>query len=84
MNRSQNNVLMLCIGIGILLISGNSFINLSTIAIESDIQALWAVFAITLTMTGLLVAPVLVIMSFGGLVKQVMQPVRKQKQKNAE
>jgi heme/copper-type cytochrome/quinol oxidase subunit 2 len=84
MNRSQNNVLMLFIGIGILLVSGNSFINLSIVAIESDIQALWAVFAITLTMTGLLVAPVLVIMSFGGLVKQVLHPARKQKQKNAE
>jgi hypothetical protein len=83
MNRSQNNVLMLFIGIGILLVSGNSFINLSTSAIESNIQALWAVFAIALTLTGLLVAPVLVIMSFGGLVKQVLQPARKQKQKNA-
>ena len=84
MNRSQNNVLMLCIGIGILLVSGNSFINLSTIAIESDFQALWAVFAITLTMTGLLVAPVLVIMSFGSLIKTMMQSVIKHKRKHTE
>ena len=84
MKRSQNNVLMLLLGIGILLVSGNSFINLSTIAIESDFQALWTVFAIALTLIGLLVAPVLVIMSCGGLVKSVMQPVIKHKRKHAE
>jgi hypothetical protein len=82
MNRLQNNVLMLFIGIAILLVSGNSFINLSTITIDSDLQALWTVFAISLTIMGLLISPVLIMMSLGSMVKHVLHPSRKQKQKN--
>ena len=84
MNRLQSNVLMLFIGISILVVSANSFINLSTIAIASDAQALWTLFTIALTIMGLLVSPVFIIMALGGLAKNVMQPARKQKSKNSE
>ena len=84
MKSLPNNFLTLLIGLGILLVSVNSFMNLSTITIESSIHALWTVLAIAFTLTGLLVSPVLVVMSFGGIVKRAIHPARKQKQKNIE
>lgn len=80
----QNKFLMLLIGLSLLVVSVMSFMNLSTVAIGSDVHALWIIFSIALTLVGLLVSPVLVVMSLGALVKLVLQPTLKYKRKREE
>jgi hypothetical protein len=84
MKSLQNNLLLLVIAAGLLGFSAISFINLSQMAIDSQIDAVWSFIAITLTLTGLLVSPVLALLALTRIIKSVIQPALKYKRKRTE
>ena len=82
MKTLQNNTITLIISLGILGFAVNSVINLSLAPIDTIFGATWMFVSIVLTLAGLFIAPVLVMVSLGGIVKNMMQPERKPKHKN--
>jgi hypothetical protein len=81
MRLLQNNIFVFAGALVIFGFSGASFLNLSSAPIDNHGQAVWTVFAISLTLAGLLVSPLLALRAVSVIFKLMIQPALKHKRK---